>query len=114
MATMIKKYKELNMDITKTLIDAIIASGKKINDIPKKTIFEYLDRSGINKSKWEEVYQALYNKLENKEDSKVKFGDLVEDRRPKNIIDYTAVSHTNDLIKRVPRKNIFSEIIKIT
>ena len=98
------------MDIVNILVDAVVASGKKFGEIPKESIFAYLDKAGINRSKWQSIYDTLASNFkETKPTVKV-----VEDNRPKNIVDYTKVSTQNDVKLRQPRKSIFSEIKKIT
>jgi len=105
----IEQEKQKNMDIVNILVDAVVASGKKFNEIPKESIFAYLDKAGIGKSKWQGIYDTLASNFkETKPTVKV-----VEDNRPKNIIDYTT-STQNDVKQRQPRKSIFSEIKKIT
>lgn len=106
----IEQEKQKNMDIVNILVDAVVASGKKFNEIPKESIFAYLDKAGIGKSKWQGIYDTLASNFkETKPTVKV-----VEDNRPKNIIDYTKTSTQNDVKQRQPRKSIFSEIKKIT
>lgn len=98
------------MDIINILLDAIVASGKKFSEIPKESVYAYLEKAGINKSKWQDIYETLAgNFKETKTTVKV-----VEDRTPKNIVDYTENSSRNDVMKREPRKTIFSEIKKLT
>lgn len=105
-----KKEKNKDMDIVNILLDAVVASGKKFSEIPKESIYAYLDKAGIGKSKWQGIYDTLAgNFKENKDTVKV-----VEDRTPKNIVDYTENSSRNDVMKREPRKSIFSEIKKLT
>ena len=128
MAGMMKKYEDLannsrdlykemkrneknkNMDIVNILLDAVVASGKKFGEIPKESVYAYLEKAGINRSKWQNIYETLAgNFKETKTTVKV-----VEDRTPKNIVDYTENSSRNDVMKRIPRKTIFSEIKKLT
>jgi hypothetical protein len=105
-----EEEKNKNMDIVNILVDAVVASGKKFNEIPKESIFAYLDKAGIGKSKWQGIYDTLASNFkETKPTVKV-----VEDNRPKSVVDYTKVSTQNDVKLRQPRKSIFSEIKKIT
>ena len=105
-----EKEKNKNMDIINILVDAVVASGKKFNEIPKESIFAYLNKAGINRSKWQSIYDTLASNFkETKPTVKV-----VEDNRPKSVVDYTKVSTQNDVKLRQPRKSIFSEIKKIT
>ena len=103
-----EQEKQKNMDIIKILMDAVVASGKKFSEIPKESIFVYLDKAGINKSKWQSIYDTLASNFkETKPTVKV-----VENQ--KNVVDYTKLSTQNDVKQRQPRKSIFSEIKKIT
>jgi hypothetical protein len=105
-----EEEKNKNMDIVNILVDAVVASGKKFNEIPKESIFAYLNKAGINRSKWQSIYDTLASNFkETKPTVKV-----VEDNRPKSVVDYTKVSTQNDVKFRQPRKSIFSEIKKIT
>jgi len=105
-----KEEKNKNMDIINILLDAVVASGKKFSEIPKESVYAYLEKAGINKSKWQGIYETLASKFKETK-STVK---IVEDRTPKNIVDYTENSSRNDVMKREPRKTIFSEIKKLT
>ena len=105
----IKEEKNKNMDIVNILLDAVVASGKKFSEIPKESVYAYLEKAGINKNKWQNIYETLAG---NFKETKVSV-KLVEDRTPKNIVDYTENSR-NDVMKREPRKTIFSEIKKLT
>ena len=105
-----EQEKNKNMDIVNILVDAVVASGKKFGEIPKESIYAYLDKAGINKSKWQGIYDTLASNFkETKTTVKV-----IEDNRPKSVVDYTKVSTQNDVKQRQPRKSIFSEIKKIT
>ena len=104
----IKKQK--NMDIVQILIDAVIASGKKFNEIPKESIFAYLDKAGIGKSKWQGIYDTLASNFKEKKATV----NVVEDNRPKSVVDFTKASTQNDVKVRQPRKSIFSVIKKLT
>jgi hypothetical protein len=98
---MTEKEKNKNMDIINILVDAVVASGKKFNEIPKESIFAYLDKAGIGKSKWQSTYDTLASN----------FKETVP------IVKKIEQSHTQsktDLKQRQPRKSIFSEIKKIT
>jgi hypothetical protein len=99
---------EKNMNIVDTLVDAVIASGKKLSEIPKESIYGYLSKAGISKSSWEETYKTLENRIN-------------ERNKPLDVIPSSSKKDTKfsklekvDLKQRVPRKNIFSEIKKLT
>ncbi len=122
MAQMLKRYRELNetlndihknkslkmqknnnMDIVKILVDAIIASGKKFSDVPKESIYLYLEKANINRSKWQSIYDILATNFK----ESVPIVKKIEKNE----------SHTHsktELKQRQPRKSIFSEIKKIT
>lgn len=101
-----EQQKQENMDIVNILIDAVIASGKKFSEIPKESIFAYLDKAGISKSKWNDIYKTLSMQF-NETKATVK---VVEDKTFKP----ETKSSTVDVKQRQPRKSIFSEIKKIT
>ena len=105
-----EQEKQKNMDIVNILVDAVVASGKKFGEIPKESIFAYLDKAGINKSKWQSIYDTLASNFKETKPT-VK---AVEDNRPKSVVDFTKTSTQNDVKVRQPRKSIFSEIKKIT
>jgi hypothetical protein len=98
------------MNIINILLDAVVASGKNFSEIPKQSVYSYLEKAGIDKTKWLGIYETLAGKFKESNVS-VK---VVEDRTPKNIVDYTEKSSSNDVMRREPRKSIFSEIKKIT
>jgi hypothetical protein len=85
-------------EILKTLSDAVTASGKKLSDIGKEPIFEFLKRNETPKNLWEGIYEKLLQ-IHN---------HVVQ--KPK--LDYLDNSH-NDVKHREPRKKVFSEIKKI-
>ena len=96
-----KEEKNKNMDIVNILLDAVVASGKKFGEIPKESIFAYLEKAGINRSKWQVIYDNLASN----------FKETVP------IVKKVEQSHTHsktELKQRQPRKSIFSEIKKIT
>jgi hypothetical protein len=85
-------------EILKTLSDAVTASGKKLSEIGKEPIFEFLKRNETPKNLWEGIYEKL-----------LQIHNHVE-QKPK--LDYSDNSH-NDVKHREPRKKVFSEIKKI-
>lgn len=90
------------------LVDAITGSGKEFNQIDKKSIFDYLKKSGIDQNKFESIYEELSNVYNPSKKSSNK------ERKPSvvSVVDYADSSH-NDVKLRQPRKSIFSEIKKI-
>ena len=96
------------MVLVDTLVDAVIASGKKLSEIPKESIYGYLSKAGISKSSWEETYKTLENRI-NERTKPVKeptdFSRTAKVSKLEKIV---------DLKQRVPRKNIFSEIKKLS
>lgn len=90
-------------EIIVQLSDAVTASGKKVSEIGKDAIFEYLNRVGIPKQKWSEMYEKLKSIHEPQKSSATAIGSKV---------DYTDNSH-NEVKHREPRKKVFSEIKKI-
>lgn len=91
-----------NMTIIDTLRDAILASGKSFEQIPKDSIIQYLNKTGISKSTQEEIYNKLvdiYAVSENLYESS-----------PDSPPPPPTTAKTKE---RQPRKNVFSEITKI-
>lgn len=97
----IEQNKNKNMDIVNILVDAVVASGKKFGEIPKESIFAYLDKANINKSKWQGIYDTLSSNFK----ETVPIVKKIEQSHPQS---------RNELKQRQPRKSIFSEIKKIT
>ena len=87
-------------EIIGQLSDAVTASGKKVSEIGKDAIFEYLNRVGIPKSKWNEMYEKLKSIHEPK-------------KAPTTAHEYEPPAPLPDEKKREPRKKVFSEIKKI-
>jgi hypothetical protein len=106
----VTKEKEINMkEIIDALSDAILATGKRFEEIPKSSITSYLDKVGVSKNKHEEIYKKLteiYNV-----NPKVKTTDHSKDKTPSPKVVHTSV--TTKTKERQPRKNVFSEITKI-
>lgn len=111
-----EQEKQKNMkEIIDALSEAILATGKRFEEIPKGSITSYLDKVGVNKSKHEEIYQKLteiYNvkpKVKN-----ITKSDVSKDKTPSPV---TKVEHPHAVTAktkdRQPRKNVFSEITKI-
>jgi hypothetical protein len=96
-----EEEKNKNMDIVNILVDAVVASGKKFNEIPKESIFAYLDKAGIGKSKWQSTYDTLASNFK----ETIPIVKKIEQSHPQS---------RNELKQRQPRKSIFSEIKKIT
>jgi hypothetical protein len=96
-----EEEKNKNMDIINILLDAVVASGKKFGEIPKESIFAYLDKAGIGKSKWQSTYDTLASNFK----ETVPIVKKIEQSHPQS---------RNELKQRQPRKSIFSEIKKIT
>lgn len=100
-------------EIIDALSDAILKTGKRFEEIPKSSITDYLTKSGVNKSKHEEIYQKLIEIYtpKQKNSKTVTKGD--SERNSKyQVVDYTDTTH-NDVKERQPRKNVFSDITKI-
>jgi hypothetical protein len=103
----IKNMKE----IIDALSEAILATGKKFEEIPKDSIISYLDKVGVNRKSHDEIYQKLT--------------EIYKPKVVKNTTDdFTSTEKSNPATKvvssttaktkeRQPRKNVFSEITKI-
>ena len=46
-------------EIVASLSDAVVASGKKLTDIGKEPILQYLEKVGAPKKYWNEIYEKL-------------------------------------------------------
>jgi hypothetical protein len=108
-----EQEKKINMkEIIDALSDAILATGKRFEEIPKSSITSYLDKVGVSKNKHEEIYKKLTEIYNVK--PKVKTTDHSKDKTPSPV---TKVVHphavTGKTKDRQPRKNVFSEITKI-
>jgi len=94
-----------NTEILKTLSDAIIASGKKLSEIGKEPIFEYLRRAEVPKNQWEGIYSKLQSLHEPDRQSVVVESNTWHDS--------SWSEEVPDVNKKQPRKKVFSEIKKI-
>lgn len=90
-------------ELLKTLSDAVTASGKKLSEIGKEPIFEYLKRSEVPKNLWE----GLYEKLKNLHEPQTTAIDQ------NSWHDSSWSNEVPDSNKKQPRKKVFSEIKKI-
>lgn len=46
-------------EIVASLSDAVVASGKKLTDIGKEPILQYLEKVGAPKKYWNDIYEKL-------------------------------------------------------
>jgi len=96
------------------LVEAVQTSGKKFNEINKNSIFGFLEKQGVPRGQWEEIYSSLgevfnpNSKGKGKKEPKYSSTKMSEE----HVVDYSDSSH-NDVKNRQPRKSIFSEIKKI-
>lgn len=109
-----EQEKQKNMkEIIDALSDAILATGKRFEEIPKNSITDYLTKVGVNKSKHEEIYQKL-SEIYNIKPKVTTKSDVSKDKTPSPV---TKVEHPHAVTAktkdRQPRKNVFSEITKI-
>ncbi len=109
-----EQEKQKNMkEIIDALSDAILATGKRFEEIPKNSITDYLTKVGVNKSKHEEIYQKL-SEIYNIKPKVTTKSDVSKDKTPspvtKVVHPHAVTAKTKD---RQPRKNVFSEITKI-
>jgi hypothetical protein len=104
-----EKQKDMK-DIIDAISDAILATGKRFEEIPKSSITSYLDKVGVNRNKHDEIYQKLtdiYN-VKPKVNSDLFTGSTSSNPATKVVSPTTAKTK-----ERQPRKNVFSEITKI-
>lgn len=101
-------------------LDAITATGKKFSELPKDAILMFLTRNGVSTSETEAIYRKI-NDICNKGVSKI--GNTMKPSTENFTIpvyngegyhDYSAADPNTGVKKREPRKNLFSEITKLT
>ena len=93
-----------NTHVVNSLIDAVVASGKRFVEIPQRTIFEFFDREGLPRAMWDEVYNKVKSSFETNKSKTIE--------PTIKVVDYSDSSH-NEVKVRQPRKTVFSEITKI-
>ena len=98
--------------IVESVMDAITASGKKFNEIDKKSIFNFLENKNISPSKWELIYEILLERYSIDSKEKKAISKKASPFKSKGVVDYSDSSH-NDVKDRNPRKSIFYGIKKI-
>lgn len=100
--------------VIKSVMDAIVASGKKFVEIPKESFYNFFKGEGIEKKHWESLYSELESiyKPKKKETPMEMVSGFVTMDGTHHKVDYYSNSH-NDVKKREPRKSIFGEISKI-
>ncbi len=102
-------------------LDAITATGKKFSELPKDAILMFLTRNGVSTSETEAIYRKLSD-ICNKGMSKI--GKTMTPHSTTNFDlpvysgegynDYSTSDANTGIKQRVPRKNLFSEITKLT
>lgn len=89
-------------EIVASLSDAVVASGKKLTDIGKEPILQYLEKVGAPKKYWNDIYEKLR--------------DLHEPGRH-GTSGPSSTSHAPATISqekhREPRKSVFGPVKKI-
>lgn len=84
-------------------IDAIVASGKKFDNISKDAIVNFLTNTqNVTKKEAEKVYKKVSEVISGKTDPKPQ------------TFQTSSVYHEEPLKQKTPRKTVFSEIKKIT
>ena len=90
-------------EIVASLSDAVVASGKKLTDIGKEPILQYLEKVGAPKKYWNEIYEKLR--------------DLHDPGRHGTSGTGNSASYTQTILPqekhREPRKSVFGEVKKI-
>jgi len=87
--------------------NAILSSGKSIDDIPKGTILKYLEVMGVPKSQLDLFYQALTRLMVT--------GFQTENTQPVVVSSKPQVATTEPLDNKAkqPRKSVFGEVKRI-
>ena len=90
-------------EIVAGLSDAVVASGKKLADIGKEPILQYLEKVGTPKKYWNDIYEKLR--------------DLHEPGRHGTSESGNASNATQTILpqekQREPRKSVFGPVKKI-
>ena len=90
-------------EIVASLSDAVVASGKKLTDIGKEPILQYLEKVGAPKKYWNEIYEKLR--------------DIHDPGRHGTSGPGSTPSYTQTILPqekhREPRKSVFGPIKKI-
>lgn len=91
-----------------TISDAIVASGRKLNEIDITSINDFLAKSGVPKQDWESVYNRL-KELHNSTTGSA--GNSGKEWKDANWSD--DLPSTPTVSQKQPRKNVFGQIKKI-
>lgn len=96
-------------NVIATISDAIVASGKKLNEIDITSINDFLSKSGVPKQDWESVYNRL-RELHNAPNGSA--GNSGKEWKDANWSDDLPSTSTT-ISQKQPRKNVFGQIKKI-
>lgn len=96
-------------NVITTISDAIVASGKKLNEIDITSINDFLEKSGVPKQDWESIYNRL-RELHNTPTGSA--GNSGKEWKDANWSD-DLPSKPTGVSQKQPRKNVFGQIKKI-
>ena len=92
-------------DLVNFTIDAIVASGKKFDNIQKESIIHFLQNTQkLSTKEAEKIYKKVSDSLSGKISQKINAHES----------QVTSVYQEIPLKEKTPRKSVFSEIKKIT
>jgi hypothetical protein len=101
-------------------LDAITATGKKFSELPKDAILMFLTRNGVPTTETDAVYRKINDIINN---GKAKIGKTMTHSTTnfdlpvysgEGYNDHSTTDANTGIKKREPRKNLFSEITKLT
>ena len=96
-------------NVITTISDAIVASGKKLNEIDITSINDFLAKSGVLREDWPSVYSKL-KELHNSTTGSS--GNSGKEWKDANWSD-DLPSKATGVSQKQPRKNVFGQIKKI-
>lgn len=96
-------------NVIATISDAIVASGKKLNEIDITSINDFLAKSGVPKQDWESIYNRLRELHNAPTGSAGNSGKEWKDANWSDDLPSTATT----VSQKQPRKNVFGQIKKI-
>jgi carboxypeptidase C (cathepsin A) len=101
-------------------LDAITATGKKFSELPKDAILMFLTRNGVPTTETDAIYRKINDIINN---GKTKIANTMTNSTTnfdlpvyngEGYNDHSTSNLNTGVKKREPRKNLFSEIIKLT
>ena len=119
-------------DVIDKLITSIDNSGRAFKDVPQSSIYNFLEKEGVSRGDFSKIYESVYSYYSNRPRSstttnggipvkssqlKPAVVDIPTNFDPSKISEHrngSIITTDQNLKQRIPRKNVFSEIKKIT